>query len=84
MSGSFIDPILEELSSVRVGDEVTVDGLPGVVRVNFETGEADATYSLSGWGEEPGGLLVSTDQAGLVRLPRVCFEDCAISGTAST
>jgi len=74
MAASFTDPTLEQLSGVRVGDEVTVDGLPSIVLVNFETGESDAACGLSGWGEEPGGLLVSTGQAGLVRLPRFCFE----------
>jgi hypothetical protein len=73
MAASFTDPTLDQLADVRVGDEVTMDGLAGLVLVNFETGEADPAYGLQGWGEEPGGLLVDTVDAGLVRHAGFCF-----------
>lgn len=53
------------------------DGLVGIVVVNFETGESNPNYGLKGWGQDIGGLLVLTEEAGLVRYPRYSFDQSA-------
>ena len=59
---------------LKPGDDFDDDGWLSTVVVNFETGEFALGYELSGWGDDPGGLLVLTVEAGLVRHPRYCFE----------
>jgi len=56
-------------STLRIGDQVSDGGLLGTVVANIETGEFSAEYSAAGWACLNVGVLVLTDEAGLVHYP---------------
>ena len=51
------------------------DGLSGIVVINFETGLTVESYSLGGWLDDEGGLLVLTEDLGLVRYSREILNE---------
>ncbi len=56
-------------STLRIGDQVSDGGLLGTVVANIETGEFSAEYTAAGWAYLKVGVLVMTDEAGLVHYP---------------
>ncbi len=50
------------------------DGLTGIVVINFETGATSRGYTLGGWSDIEGGLLVITEDLGLVRYSREILD----------
>jgi hypothetical protein len=53
-------------STLRIGDQVSDGGLLGTVVANIETGEFSVEYTSADWGYLKVGVLVMTDEAGLV------------------
>ena len=53
----------------RIGDHVSDGGLLGTVVANIETGEFSAKYTAADWAYLKVGVLVRTDQAGLIHYP---------------
>jgi len=56
-------------TTLRIGDHVSDYGLLGTVVANIETGEFSADYTAAGWAYLKVGVLVMTDEAGLVHYP---------------
>ncbi|HLX15460.1 MAG TPA: hypothetical protein VKS24_09665 [Bradyrhizobium sp.] len=56
-------------ATLRIGDHVSDHGLLGTVVANIEAGEFSADYTAAGWAYLKVGVLVMTDEAGLVHYP---------------
>jgi hypothetical protein len=55
---------------LHIGDRVTDGGgLPGTVVCVIETGEFSADYTAADWAYLKAGVLVMTEEAGLVHYP---------------
>jgi hypothetical protein len=56
-------------ATLRIGDRVADGTLSGTVVANIEAGEFSADYAAVGWAYLRKGVLVMTDEAGLVHYP---------------
>ncbi len=55
--------------TLRIGDRVADGTLLGTVVANIEAGEFSADYTVAGWAYLKVGVLVMTEQAGLIHYP---------------
>jgi hypothetical protein len=53
----------------RIGDQVTDDTVTGTVVCLIDEGEFTSDYSASEWGYLKTGVLIITEEAGLVHFP---------------
>jgi len=55
---------------MKVGDKVIVPGsMTGVVLCDIDNGEYSAEYSAAQWAYLKTGILVETEEAGIIRYP---------------